>query len=68
VVDFQRMNHDDLQKVQQLEQKINMTMFEQVKSGDNSIEDIVKWAQLQPKETDAEQFDMHCGSLYGCGT
>lgn len=68
IADFQQIQSPDIQKVDSLEQKFNITMFDNVKPGDNHIQNIVKWVQSQPTDINKEQFDMQCGSIYGCGT
>lgn len=67
--DFQRLSAADIAKTQALEQQLGRTMFTSGEAGDNSIEHIVQWAQRQPPAAaTADQFDMGCGSQYGCGT
>ncbi len=69
--DFQQMKDADIYKTKLLEQELRQSMFAHLKSGDNSIEDIVQWSRLHtdPEAQQAlEQFDMGCGSSYGCGT
>lgn len=65
--DFQRLSTEDIAKTQALEQELGRAMFSGA-AGDNGIEHIVQWAQRQPSAAaTADQFDMGCGSQYGCG-
>ncbi len=66
--DFSRMNKRDIERAQQLEQQLEKPMFTTVKTGGNSIKDIVQWVQNQPINGDRQtSFDMGCGSIFGCG-
>lgn len=68
--DFQRLAVTEQQRLAVLEKQVGRAMFDARNWGHEAgIEQIVQWAKRQP-EFDAdepEQFDMGCGSPYGCG-
>ncbi len=65
--DHRRMAKADVMKTQALEASMESPMFS-VLPKDSNIEHVVQWARKksEPAASD-EQFDMGCGSPYGCG-